>query len=67
MNIDHQDFRNEIDANQKKYEKLIDEETFFAVGGIFLEDFWLQLLKSKKINIPFFFSHPPPPKNKKKK
>ena len=25
LNIDHQDFRNEIDANQKKYEKLIDE------------------------------------------
>ena len=25
LNIDHQDFRNEIDANQKKYEKLIDD------------------------------------------
>ena len=25
LNIDHQDFKNEIDANKKKYEKLIDE------------------------------------------
>ena len=25
LNLNHQDFKNEIDANQKKYEKLIDE------------------------------------------
>jgi len=27
LNLDHQDFKNEIESNQKKYEQLIDEAT----------------------------------------